>query len=205
MSDCGCHAEATSDPRQRRVLWIALGLNLTMAVVGSVGGWIAQSTGLLADALDMLSDAIAYGIALAAIGRAASFKTNAATISGAVLMALGLGVLVEVARRALYGSEPVSVAMIVVASMSLAVNLTVLRLLRPFQHGEVHLRATWIFTRADVVANIGVIVAAIIVMATSSRIPDLIIGAAIGCYVVKEAFEILSEARESRKQQVRPS
>ena len=52
MSDCGCRHEAEK-PEQRRILWIALALNAAMAVVGGIGGWIAQSTGLLADALDM--------------------------------------------------------------------------------------------------------------------------------------------------------
>lgn len=199
MNDCGCHPEPTADPKQRRVLWIALALNLAMAVIGSVGGWMAQSTGVIADALDMLSDALAYGIALAAIGKGVAFKSRAAMVSGTVLMILGLGVLVEVGRRALQGSEPVGLAMIVLATLSLAVNLTVLRMLRPFRQGEVHLRATWIFTRADVIANLGVITAAVLVLMTGSSIPDLVIGTAIGCYVVKEAAEVLSEARASRR------
>ena len=199
MSDCGCQAEATEDPKQRQVLRIALTLNLTMAIVGSIGGWLAQSTGVMADALDMLSDALAYGIALAAIGRATAFKTRAATLSGAILLALGVGVLIEVGRRFWFGSEPVSAAMIALGALSLVGNLVVLHLLRPFKAGEVHLRATWIFTRADVIANIGVIAAAVLVMLLGSAIPDLVIGAAIGCYVIKEALEILSEARESRR------
>ena len=89
MSDCGCQPKAR-DARERRVLWIALGLNAAMAVIGAVAGWIAQSTGLLADALDMLSDATAYAIGLAAIGRAARFKVNAAFISGGVLLGYSL-------------------------------------------------------------------------------------------------------------------
>ena len=92
MSDCGCHHEA-KNAGERRVLWIALGLNAVMAVVGGFTGWIAQSTGLLADALDMLSDATAYTIGLIAIGRTARFKANAAWLSGSILLVLGLGVL----------------------------------------------------------------------------------------------------------------
>ena len=68
MSDCGCHHEA-KDAGERKILAIALALNALMAIVGGVAGWIGQSTGLLADALDMLSDAAAYAIGLAAIGR----------------------------------------------------------------------------------------------------------------------------------------
>lgn len=198
MSDCGCHHEA-KDAGERRILVIALALNALMAVVGGVAGWIGQSTGLLADALDMLSDAAAYAIGLAAIGRSARFKANAATASGIALLVLGLGLLLEVIRRIGAGAEPESGWMIATATLSLAVNLTVLRLLAPLQQGEVHLRATWIFTRADVIANAGVIAAGVLVMLLGSPYPDYVIGSLIGVYVVKEAVEILSEAREARR------
>ena len=199
MSDCGCHHEA-KNAQERRILWIALALNATMAVVGGVAGWIAESTGLLADALDMLSDATAYAIGLAAIGRGVRFKANAAWLSGSVLLVLGLGVLVEVGRRVLQGAEPLSGWMIGVACLSLVVNLTVLRLLAPLKSGEVHLRATWLFTRADVVANVGVILAGVLVLVLGSPHPDYVIGTLIGLYVVKEALEILSDARKARSE-----
>jgi cation diffusion facilitator family transporter len=198
MSDCGCRHEA-KDVSERRILMIALALNALMAVVGGVAGWIGQSTGLLADALDMLSDAAAYAIGLAAIGRSARFKANAATASGIALLVLGLGLLLEVVRRIGAGAEPESGWMIATATLSLAVNLTVLRLLAPLKQGEVHLRATWIFTRADVIANVGVIAAGVMVMLLGLPYPDYVIGSLIGLYVVKEAVEILSEARKARQ------
>jgi Co/Zn/Cd efflux system component len=169
-----------------------------MFIVGLVAGILGQSTSLIADALDMLADASAYTIALTAVGRSARFKAGAATLSGSLLLVLGLGVLVDVARRAFFGSEPESFVMIGVACISLVVNTTVLRLLGRFRKGEVHLRATWIFTRADVIANIGVIASGLLVLLLDSRYPDLVAGAAIGCYVVKESLEILREAREEK-------
>ncbi len=199
MSDCGCHHEA-KNAQERRILTIALALNAAMAVIGGVAGWIGQSTGLLADALDMLSDAAAYAIGLVAIGRGARFKANAATVSGSVLLVLGLGLLLEVGRRVVQGAEPLSGWMIGTACLSLVVNLIVLRLLAPLKSGEVHLRATWIFTRADVVANVGVILAGVLVLVLRSPIPDYVIGTLIGLYVVKEALEILSDARKARSE-----
>jgi cation diffusion facilitator family transporter len=165
-----------------------------MALVEGTAGWVADSTGLLADGLDMLSDAMAYAIALAATGRSLRFKTHAARVSGAVLLVLGVGVLVEAGRRAIYGSEPASAVMVAVAVMALMVNVSVLRLLHPFRAGEIHLRATWMFTRADVVANLGVIVSSALVYITGSHYPDIVVGGAIGAYVVHEAVEILREA-----------
>lgn len=186
------------DTEQRRTLAIALVLNATMFVVGMIAGLLAQSSGLLADALDMLADASAYAIALLAIGRTLLFKRRAALTSGIVLAFLGTGVIVDAIRRVLTESEPEGWVMFAVAALSLAVNATVLRMLRRYREGEVHLRASWIFTRADVIANIGVIVAGILVLWTESRVPDLIIGCAIGLYVLREAFEILRESREEK-------
>lgn len=193
-SDCGCEAPQVSTKQERRVLCTALGLNAAMAVVGGAAGWIAQSTGLLADALDMLSDAAAYAIALLAIGRSALFKVRAAKLSGSILLVLGIGVIVEVGRRVIYGAEPVSEWMIGVAMLSLVVNLAVLRMLAPMKSSEVHLRATWLFTRADVVANLGVIVAGLLILWLRTPYPDFVIGVLIGLYVTKEAIEILRDA-----------
>ena len=183
---------------QRKTLKIALGLNATMFVVEVTAGWLGNSMGLVAEGLDNLTDAAAYGVAMAAIGGSAMFKVRAATVSGSVLMLLGIGVLVEVARRAVHGEAPEGLLMIAVAAISLAVNWTVLRMLGKYRDSDVHLRATWIFTRADVIANVALIVSGIIVLCSGFRFVDLIVGAGIGLYVMKEAFEILRDARRRR-------
>jgi Co/Zn/Cd efflux system component len=170
-----------------------------MFVVGIVAGLIGQSSSLIADALDMLADTSAYATALGALGRSARFKAGAATLSGGLLLVLGILVLLDVGRRALVGSEPESMVMMTVAFLSFLVNTSVLRLLGRYREGAVHLRATWIFTRVDVIANIGVMLSGLLVLVTASRFPDLVVGGAIGIYVVKEAIEILSEAREARR------
>lgn len=198
-SDCGCTPVAPDTKSQRRVLQIALGLNATMFIVEVTAGLFASSTGLIADGLDMLADASAYAIALAAIGRSGRFKANAATLSGCLLLVLGLGVIIDVVRRIISGEPPEGLWMIGVAAVALAVNATVLRLLSKERSQEVHMRATWIFTRADVVANAAVILAGIAVLLTGIRYFDLIVGIGIGLYVVKEAIEILREASEAKR------
>jgi cation diffusion facilitator family transporter len=199
MAECGCEPTAADTPQQRRVLSIALGLNATMFLIGVTAGVIARSSGLIADGLDMLADAIAYAIALAAAGRSSQFKASAARLSGLVLLTLGIVVLGDVARRIVTGEPPEGSIMIAVALVALIVNANVLRMLSRQSSEEVHFRATVIFTRVDVVANVAVIVSGVIVLATGFRFVDLAVGAAIGTYVVKEAAEILSEARAARK------
>lgn len=201
MTDCGCKA-ASDSPAQRRPLSFALALNAIMFVVGLVAGLIAQSTGLIADSLDMFADAMAYGVALAAFNRGLGFKAKAARVSGAVLVILGIGVLVDSVRRGIFGSAPEGYIMVGIASVSLAVNTKVLYLLRPYREQGVHLRATWIFTKMDVLANLAVIVTGLIIRLTGFRILDLIVGAAIGLYVIKEGIGILSDARKAGKRAI---
>ncbi|HEY1144388.1 MAG TPA: cation transporter [Sphingomicrobium sp.] len=181
------------------MLRIALALNATMFVVGVAAGVIARSSGLIADGLDMLADATAYAIALFAAGRSSLFKAKAARTSGLVLFVLGVGVFGDVGRRILTGEPPEGWIMIAVASVALIVNANVLRMLSKQRNQEVHFRATVIFTRVDVIANMAVILSGITVIATGFRYVDLAVGAAIGAYILKEALEILEQAREARK------
>ena len=184
-------------PEQRRILITALALNAAMFVVEGAAGLIGQSSGLLADALDMLSDASTYAISLLAIGRTHTFKRRAAFFSGTMLALLGASVLVETVRRWWVGSEPEGMLMLAVAALALGVNAIVLHLLRRYRQDEVHLRASWIFTRADVIANVGVIAAGVLVMAAGSRWPDLVIGTAIGLYVLKEAPRLCAKPAQT--------
>ncbi len=195
MSNCDCHSE--THHATRRVLQIAFALNASMFVIGIVFGLIAHSSGLIADALDMLADAMAYALALYALAAMPSVKARLATLSGWILIALGIGVLCDVLRRTLYGEEPQGSTMMVLALVSLCVNATVLTFLSKHKGTNVNVWASWICTRADVVANLGVILAGFLVFLTTSKIPDLIIGAAISLYVLREAMEILRGARRA--------
>jgi Co/Zn/Cd efflux system component len=94
------------------------------------------------------------------------------------------------------GAEPEGWIIVGIATMSLLVNATVLRMLAKYRDGEVHLRASWIFTRADVIANLGVIVAGLLVLGIGAPWPDFVIGAGIGLYVIREAVEILRDPRQ---------
>lgn len=146
----------------------------------------------------MLADASAYAIALAAVSRGSGFKSSAATLSGVLLFLLGAFVLYEAVSRVASGEPPEGFLMIAMASVAAVVNATVLRKLSKHRDGGVHLRATWIFTRVDVIANLAVIASGVAVLLTGLRYIDLFVGAVIGLYVMKEAIEILRDAKASR-------
>lgn len=191
---CDCEFEP-ADAAQRGVLVTLLAINGAMFVIELAVGFVAQSSGVIADALDMLADALVYGVGLYAIGRTAAIKCRAARWAGIFQLLLATSILVDVVRRALYGSEPRSGLMMAIALLALVANAYCLRLLQSHRGGEVHMRASWIFSRSDVIANLGVIVAGVLVSLTDSRWPDLVIGAAIALVVIKGGFEILADAR----------
>jgi cation diffusion facilitator family transporter len=184
--------QAATDRKRMRIAFAA---NIAMFLIGLVGWYFAESTGLLADAFDMLADASGYAVALLAIGRSPQFQKNAARWNGTMLILLGVGVIGEVIHRLIVGSEPQGLLIIVFAALSLAVNSAVLAMLATYRHAkEVHLKATWIDTRADVLVNISVLLSGAAIAITGYRHIDLIVGFAIGLYVIREGLEIWGEA-----------
>jgi cation diffusion facilitator family transporter len=198
MSGCGCEVEI-KDRSETRVLVILLLINGVMFLAEFGIGWWAQSTALIADAMDMLADAMVYGVGLYAVGKAVSAKIHAATLSGWLQAGIGLLVLVDVVRRFIYGSEPVSMLMIGMGLVALIANVICLILISKHREGEVHMRASWIFSKNDVIANLGVIIAGILVGWTGSRLQDLVIGFVVALIVFRGGLLILQDARETKK------
>lgn len=198
MSDCGCGAEQ-ADKLERKTLIVLISINAFMFASELVLGWIAQSTGLIADSLDMLADATVYGLSLYAVGKGILHQAKAAQVSGFLQIILGLGVLFEVFRRLLFGSEPQSTLIIVVGVAALLANIICLVLIYKHREGGVHMRASWIFSTNDVIANLGVIVSGVLVAIMGSRFPDLIVGTIISLIVVRGGIKILQDAKETRE------
>ena len=176
-----------------------------MFLIGLGAGIYGQSNGLIGDSLDMFADAVAYGIALMAMSRGLLFKARAARLSGLLLLLLGVSVLIDAIRRSLIGSAPDSTVMMVAASASLIINLYVFRSLGRVRMEGIHLNAAWLFTRADVVANIGVIVSGAVLALTGFRYADVAVGALIALYILTESFEIIKDARHAVKKCPRPT
>lgn len=146
----------------------------------------------IADSLDMFADAAVYGLALYAVGRSVSLQVRAAHLAGVLQLILALGVLVEVVRRFIFGSEPESLIMMAVAFLALLANTGCLLLISKHREGGAHMKASWIFSANDVVINMGVIVAGALVAWTGSNYPDLIIGTVVGFIVLNGARRILA-------------
>ncbi|MGJ8485111.1 cation transporter [Pseudoalteromonas sp. SYSU M81236] len=194
MSGCGCEVEL-KDAKQKHVLYWLLGINAVMFCIEITVGLYANSTALIADSMDMLADAIVYGIALYAVSRSLKHKANAALISGYFQLTLGILVIFDIVRR-LGEGEPHSWFMIGFGFVALIANVICLVLIRMQSNGEVHMRASWIFSANDVIANLGVIAAGVLVMLLDSRWPDIVIGSVIATLILRGAYLIITDAKK---------
>ena len=171
--------------------WL-LGINAVLFVVEMTAGLIAHSTGLIAESLDNFADAAVYGLALYAVGHSVKMQVRAAHLAGVLQLILAVGVLAEVVRRFVFGSEPESLVMMGIAFIALIANTTCLLLISKHREGGAHMKASWIFSANDVVINLGVITAGALVAWTGSNYPDLIIGSIAGIIVLNGARRILA-------------
>jgi cation diffusion facilitator family transporter len=196
LSDCSCEFDP-QNATERKTLVTVLAINAFMFVSEFTVGLFAESTGLTADSLDMLADAMVYAVSLYAVGRSGSTRRRAAYGSGMFQIALAVGVLIDVIRRFIVGSDPVSGLMMGFGGMALLANIACLLLLAKHRKGEVHMRASWIFSTNDVIANVGLILSGALVWVTASRYPDLVIGLIISLFVVSGGIRIVRDASRS--------
>jgi len=177
---------------QRRLLWAVLLINFGFFIIEITTGLVSKSMGLVADSLDMLADSIVYGLSLFAVGSTTAFKKRIAKASGYFQIILAVLGFLEVIRRFVgIDTLPTFKTMIVVSTFALVGNGICLYLLQKSKSQEAHMKASMIFTSNDVIINIGVITAGILVHLLDSNKPDLIIGAIVFILVIQGAFRIL--------------
>ncbi len=193
MSNCDCELEAKNG-QERKTLLILLGINSAMFAVEGLSGWVAESSALLADALDMLADASVYGIGLYAVGRSRRYKAYAAGLSGISQILLAILILSEAYRRLRFGHDPEGFWMMGVGALAVAANYACFRLIAVHKDGDVNMRASYIFSRNDVLANLAVIASGLLTAWTESPYPDLAVSVAICILILKSAREILRDA-----------
>lgn len=187
---------APEQAQQRRLLWTVLLINFSFFALEMTTGFISGSMGLVADSLDMLADALVYGLSLFAVGATVARKKNVARWSGYFQMTLAVLGFVEVVRR-FFGVEalPDFRIMIVVSVLALIANSVCLYLLQHSKNREAHMQASMIFTSNDVIINLGVITAGVLVLWLESGIPDLVVGAIVFVIVTLGAVRILRLAK----------
>ena len=185
---------ALRSKRYRRILWIALAVNLLMFAVEIGAGLKAGSVSLLADSLDFLGDSANYAISLWVLGMALTWRARAAQLKAASMLLFGIGVLAAALWHWWQGEVPSAPTMGVVGGLALLANVGVAALLYAYREGDSNMRSVWLCTRNDALGNLAVLAAALGVFGTGSAWPDLIVAAIMATLAITAAVQVLRQA-----------
>jgi len=188
--------------KHRRVLQAVLAINIVMFAVEGVAGWVSNSTSLLADALDMFGDATVYAMSLYVVGKSVQAQGRVALVKGIIMLVLGVGVLLDAAWKTVHPVMPEAATMGMVGALALAANLVCFYLLYTHRDDNVNFRSTWLCSRNDLFANLGVLLAAGAGSLLVSRWPDIVVGVCIASLFVHSSWHVIRDARQAMQ---RPS
>lgn len=193
---CDSKTSELAELRQRQgsVLRIVLAINAIMFLFEFSAGWLVNSTALLGDSLDMLGDALVYIISLYVLYRGIRARATAALLKSGLLMLFSLVILAEAIHKSVLGVIPKADWMVFVGLIALAANLSCLALLHRHRSDDVNMSSTWACSRNDVIANLGVLLAAGLVTYTGSLWPDVMIGTGLALLYLYSSWRVAKEA-----------
>lgn len=193
---CSIESDTKNAPtaRYRKVLWIALAINLAMFIVEAVGGFSANSASLLADAIDFFGDAANYGISLAVLSMSILWRARAAFIKGLSMAAFGIFVLANALWSFIYGTVPEAYTMGLIGMTALIANTSVALMLYAYREGDANMRSVWLCSRNDAIGNVAVMLAALGVFGSGSAWPDLLIAILMAGLGLSAAKHVLKSA-----------
>ena len=182
-------------PAYKRALWIVTILNVGYGLIEAGGGFLAGSQGLKADALDFLGDGTITLLGLIAIGWGPVWRARSALAQGIFLAVMGLGVLAATLYRVFVAHVPQAELMGAFGIVALVVNVICAVILLKHREGDANVQAVWLFSRNDALGNAAIVVAAVLVAATGTPWPDLVVAAAIAALFLQSAWRIIVAAR----------
>ena len=201
----GCCEEKVFDglsPAYKRALIIVIAINATMFVIEMWAGMASGSQALKADALDFAGDAATYGLSLAVIGASIRTRAMASLIKSGSLALIAITVLGMTALRFAEGVPPEAQTMSLVALLALGANVASVIILLKWRDGDSNVRSVWLCSRNDAIGNVAVIVAGLLVAATASALPDLLVAIMLAGLFLRSSIAIarqaMSELRSER-------
>lgn len=189
------------NPAYKRALWIVIVLNAGYGVAEMIGGFLAGSQALKADALDFLGDGSITFFGLLAIGWSLTWRARAALLQGIFLALLGAGVLANTIYRLFVLQTPESELMGALGFIALAINVAAAVVLIPHRSGDSNVRAVWLFSRNDAIGNLFVVIAAGLVAWTDTPWPDLIAAGIIAALFLHSSWSIIRDAQSDLQTQ----
>jgi Co/Zn/Cd efflux system component len=186
-------------PAYRKALWIIVLLNVGYGLVEIIGGFLADSQALKADALDFLGDGSITFLGLLAIGWGLKLRARSALIQGIFLGVMGMAILAYTIYRTQVLHTPEAGLMGAFGFIALLINVIAAIILLPHRKGDANVRAVWLFSRNDALGNIMVVIAAGFVFLTGTSWPDLIVATIIASLFLQSSWSIIKDARNDLK------
>lgn len=204
MKDCCEKEDELIALRQshENVLWIVLWINIVMFVAEVIVGFISHSTAVLADGADMLGDSLVYGFSLVAIRRTAVWQAKASLLKGLIMLMFGTIVLIQGSTKFLSNTIPAAEMMGAIGFAALLMNSVCFGVLWKYRGDNINMESTWVCSRNDLIANVGVLIAAFLTTLTMSKWPDVIVGLLIAGVFLKSALSVI---RRSMAELARPT
>ncbi|HIG44524.1 MAG: cation transporter [bacterium] len=200
MSSCctetSCEIDKLRD-KQSKTLVVVLAVNCVMFVVEFSAGFIASSTALMADSLDMLGDAFVYGFSLYVVAKEDDWKARAAYAKSAVMFMFGVFVLFQVGTKLVYVEVPQYEIMGSIGILALVANSVCLYLLTRHREDDVNMRSVWLCSRNDIIANVSVLIAGAGVLLTASHWPDVLVGLGIAVLFIRSSMLVFKDAQST--------
>ena len=204
MSDNCCHDHSHDlkfNPNNitfKRVLWLALILNLSMFFIEVFFGVLSQSLALRADAIDFLGDALNYFVTLFLINKSLKAKSTVSITKAIFMLTFAFWVLGEAIYRFYKGELPDAFTMSWVGGLALAINAIVAFMLFKYKDGDSNMQSVWLCSRNDALGNLAIIIASAGVYWWGTKWPDLIVALVMAILALTAAIQILKIAYRER-------
>jgi cation diffusion facilitator family transporter len=196
--DCCSHDNYKNGPdahgSYRRVLWVALAINVLMFAVEISAGFKANSSSLLADSIDFLGDAANYAISLSVFGMALSWRAKASLLKGSTMVVFGIWIVSVAVHHAFAGTVPDAPVMGTISLLALIANCIVALMLYRYRKGDSNMRSVWICSRNDALGNMAVMLAALGVFGTRSGWPDFIVAIIMAILALSGGIQVTRHA-----------
>ena len=207
------HARAGASGTGRVRLLVVLGITAVFMLVELIGGWLANSLALMADAGHMLGDVGALGLSVFALRVSRRPATRektygylrmeilAALVNGVTLVIISLIIGWQAWRRFVTPQSVEGELMLVVAAAGLAVNVLAALLLHRTSGHNLNVRGAYLHVLGDLLGSVGALAAALVILATGWTTADPLISCFVAVLIligswrlVRESVDILLEA-----------
>jgi cobalt-zinc-cadmium efflux system protein len=202
-------AEGTAASKKTETrLWLGLGLAALITLVEFSGGLVSHSLALVSDSGHVLTDVFTFALSIGALRLARMphspkwtygyhrAEIFSALVNGAILTGVAFLIMYEAYLRFFQSPTIQANLVIVVASIALLANLTMMRLFGQMWKTSLNVKGVFLHAASDVISSTGVILSGIIVLVSGYTRADLIIAVLIGILILRNAYGLVKDSAD---------